>query len=48
MAKSSARAVQWTKDNIKSYGGDPARILYRVNSAGGQLAALISIRHEIF
>jgi acetyl esterase/lipase len=48
MAYASAVAVQWVKNNIEQYGGDPDRIFVSGHSAGGHLAALISIRGEYF
>jgi pimeloyl-ACP methyl ester carboxylesterase len=48
MATASAKAVQWVKENIKGFGGDPDRIFVSGHSAGGHLAALISIRPEYF
>jgi acetyl esterase/lipase len=48
MATASAKAVQWMKENIKEYGGDPDRIFVSGHSAGGHLAALITIRPEYF
>ncbi|TCN50911.1 acetyl esterase [Rhodococcus sp. SMB37] len=36
-------AVQWTVDEIGSYGGDPARIAVAGDSAGGNLAATVSL-----
>jgi acetyl esterase/lipase len=48
MAKASAQAVKWTKENIKSYGGNPERIHVSGHSAGGHLASLISVRDEYF
>lgn len=48
MAKASAQAVNWTSENINSYGGDPDRIFVSGHSAGGHLASLISVRNEYF
>jgi acetyl esterase/lipase len=48
MAKASARAVEWTKNNITKFGGDPDRIFVSGHSAGGELAALIAIRSDYF
>jgi acetyl esterase/lipase len=48
MAISSARAVKWVHNNIKTYGGDANKIFLSGHSAGGHLAALIAIREEYF
>lgn len=48
MAKSSAQAVKWTKENIGKYGGNPDRIFVSGHSAGGHLASLITVREEYF
>lgn len=37
-----ARAVAWVAKNIKSYGGDPAKISLMGHSAGAHLAALVA------
>ena len=37
-----ARALAWTVQNIKGYGGDPARVFVMGHSAGGGLAALLA------
>ncbi len=39
-AEQVAAAIQWTKDNIKDYGGDPNQIFMNGHSAGGELSAL--------
>lgn len=41
MAGDVAKAVRWTHDHAKDYGGDPDRILVMGHSAGAQLAALV-------
>ena len=46
MEKASARAVQWVKENIASYGGDPTNMYVSGHSAGGHLAALVAIKEE--
>jgi acetyl esterase/lipase len=48
MAIASAKAVNWVHENIKTYGGNPDKIFISGHSAGGHLAALISIREEYF
>jgi acetyl esterase/lipase len=48
MAVATARAVKWVKQNIDQYGGDPSRIFISGHSAGGHLAALISVKDEYF
>lgn len=46
MATATARAVKWVNQNIQTYGGDPRRIFVSGHSAGGHLAALVSVRSE--
>ncbi|MBF9223818.1 alpha/beta hydrolase [Hymenobacter ruricola] len=41
-AADCARALAWTVNNIKQYGGDPARVFVMGHSAGGGLAALLA------
>jgi acetyl esterase/lipase len=41
-AADCARALAWTVNNIKQYGGDPARVFVMGHSAGGGLAALLT------
>lgn len=36
-----AKAIRWTHDHAKDYGGDPDRIIVMGHSAGAQLAALV-------
>lgn len=48
MAKASAKAVQWTVENIEKYGGDTSRLFLSGHSAGGHLAALIGLDEEYF
>ena len=46
MEKASALAVQWVKENIASYGGDPSNMYVSGHSAGGHLAALVAVKEE--
>ncbi len=48
MANDCARAVQWTKQHIGEYGGDPNRIFVMGHSAGAGLAALLATDDELF
>ena len=41
-AADCARALAWTEQNIKQYGGDPNRMFVMGHSAGGGLAALLA------
>jgi len=41
MAGDIARAIRWTYDHAKEYGGDPTRFFVMGHSAGAQLAALV-------
>ncbi|MFO0889399.1 MAG: alpha/beta hydrolase [Isosphaeraceae bacterium] len=41
MAGDVARAIRWTHDHAKEYGGDPGRFFIMGHSAGAQLAALV-------
>jgi len=43
MADDAARAVQWVYQNIDTYGGDSTKITVSGHSAGGHLAALITV-----
>jgi acetyl esterase len=36
-------AVLWVKDNIKGYGGDPDKVAVTGDSAGGHLAAMVTV-----
>ena len=48
MAMASAQAVQWVKNNISSYGGNPNRIFLMGHSAGGHLCELINADSQYF
>jgi acetyl esterase/lipase len=48
MARDCASAVKWVSNNIPDYGGDPAKIFLMGHSAGGHLAALITMNNEFF
>jgi acetyl esterase/lipase len=41
MAEDVAKAIRWTHDHAKDYGGDPDTIFVMGHSAGAQLAALV-------
>jgi acetyl esterase/lipase len=41
IAEDVAKAIRWTHDHAKEYGGDPKTIFVMGHSAGAQLAALI-------
>jgi acetyl esterase/lipase len=43
-----AMALKWTQEHITGYGGDNSRIFVAGHSAGGHLAALVSIDHSYF
>ena len=42
MAKQVAKAVEWTKENIANYNGNPNEIFLTGHSAGGHLIALVA------
>ncbi|SFT38240.1 Acetyl esterase/lipase [Algoriphagus locisalis] len=46
MQASALAAVNWTKDTIENYGGDPDRIFVSGHSAGGHLASLIAVKEN--
>lgn len=48
MAISIAKSVKWVKENIRRYGGDPAKIFLSGHSAGGHLAALVALDEHYF
>ena len=48
MAEDIAAAVKWVRNNISAYGGDSNRIFISGHSAGGHLAALVSIKEDYF
>ena len=48
MATAISKSLQWVALNIDRYGGDPDKIFVSGHSAGGHLAALVSIRDEYF
>lgn len=39
-------ALRWVYDNISDYGGDPSRIYVGGHSAGGHLAAMLTLQRE--
>lgn len=43
MAGDMAKAIRWTRDHAKEFGGDPDTIFVMGHSAGAQLAALVCI-----
>ncbi|GAA5041353.1 hypothetical protein GCM10011506_43000 [Marivirga lumbricoides] len=46
MATAAAKSVQWVKENISEYGGNPDKIFISGHSAGGHIAALITLKEE--
>ncbi len=42
-----AKAIAWTKRNIKRYGGDPGRIVIMGHSAGAHLVALATAQGKV-
>ncbi|SNC76393.1 Acetyl esterase/lipase [Hymenobacter gelipurpurascens] len=47
MADDCARAVAWTVEHIREYGGDPQRLFLMGHSAGGGLAALLASDNQV-
>jgi len=43
----AVNAALWVKNNIRNYGGDPTRIALTGDSAGGHLAAMVSLSDEL-
>lgn len=48
MATDLAMAVQWSKEHISEYGGDPNKIYLSGHSAGAQLVALVATDNSYF
>ena len=48
MAVAVVKAVEWVKKNIETFGGNPERIFISGHSAGGHLAALVTLRNQYF
>lgn len=48
MALACAQAVKWVSQNIACYGGNPERIFLSGHSAGGHLAALVTLDNTYF
>lgn len=48
MAMATARSVKWVKENIAKYGGNPDKIFISGHSAGGHLAALVTLDDTYF
>lgn len=48
MTMASAQSIKWVKENIEEYGGNPEQIYVSGHSAGGHLAALLSVKDEYF
>ena len=41
-------AVAWIRDNIARYGGDPDRLFIGGHSAGAHLAAMVTLRRDLY
>lgn len=48
MEEAATKAVIWSSENIKSYGGNPDQIFVSGHSAGGHLAALVAVKNSNF
>lgn len=48
MEMAALRAVNWTKNQIAGYGGNPDQIFVSGHSAGGHLAALVATKEELY
>lgn len=48
MAADCAAAVKWVLQNVKKYNGDPGKICISGHSAGGHLAALVTLDPRYF
>lgn len=48
MARDVAGAVKWVKENIRAYGGNPEALFLAGHSAGGHLAALVTVDTTYF
>jgi acetyl esterase/lipase len=48
MEKAVVQAVNWTKKNIQTYGGNPEEIYVSGHSAGGHLAGLLATKEIYF
>jgi len=46
MQEAALQAVNWTKEHIEEYGGNPDRIFVSGHSAGGHLASLIAVKEQ--
>ena len=43
-----ARAIQWCYEHIEEYGGDKNKIFVSGHSAGGHLAAMLTVNDQLF
>jgi acetyl esterase/lipase len=48
MGLATAKALDWVATHIGDYGGDPGRIVVSGHSAGGHLAALVTLNNRYF